>query len=123
MKKHTIVFFLCLAPLLWACTPEMDSLIGTWTVEKVNVQFDEQRSTPRLVKQMGEMEKQNIITISNDSTLSFCGLEEKLQGRLKLLGDGTLLLEGSVFGQWEAGHIVTLRDSPIGEVVVTYRKK
>lgn len=123
MKKPTIVFFLCLAALFWACTPKTHSLIGTWTVDKVNVQFDERRSTPGLVKQIGEMERLNIITITKDSTLIFNGLDETSQGRLNLMSDGTLLLEGVVFGQWKEEQIVTQTNSPLGEVVITYRKK
>ena len=98
-----------------------DSLLGTWTVSKVNVQFDEQHSTPDLVKQVGEMEKQNVISISKDSTLVFKGLEEEWQGRASLKND-TLYLEGTAFGVWKGGEIVTRTGSPLGEIIVTYRK-
>lgn len=121
--KHRFLFLLCLAAMLCACQPKGDSLVGTWTVDKVNVQFDEQSSTPELVKQIGEMERQNVLTISSDSTLNFKGLEESSQGRISLKGDGTLLLDDAVFGQWKEGRIVTRTGSPLGEVVVTYKKK
>ena len=88
----------------------------------MNVQFDERRSTPELVKQMGEMERQNVITISKDSTLTFKGLEEEIQGRIKLENNGTLLFDSVVFGIWKEGQIITRTDSPIGEIVVTYKK-
>ena len=122
MKKR-LLLLAGLAVALVACHRNpTDSLIGTWTVDKVNVQFDERRSTPELVKQMGEMEKQNVLTINKDSTLTFKGLEESAQGRVSLRGDGTLLFDGAVFGIWKEGQIVTRTDSPIGEVVVTYKK-
>ena len=121
MKKN-ILPLLALALALGSCTSETDSLIGTWTVSKVNVQFDEQRNTPELVKQVGEMEKQNVISISKDSTLVFKGLEEEWQGRASLKND-TLLLEGTAFGIWKNGVIVTRTDSPLGEVIVTYKKE
>lgn len=125
MKKH---FFLLagFALALNAChhnNDSADSLIGTWTVEKVNVQFDEHRSNPELVKQFGEMEKQNVITIKSDSTMTFKGLDEEKQGRISLKGNGTLQLEGKDFGTWKNGQIVTRTQSQIGEIVVTYRKK
>jgi len=122
MKKG-FLFLLCLISAFCACDRQKDSLIGTWTVDKVNVQFDEQRSTPELVKQMGEMERQNVIVISNDSVLTFKGLEENFQSRISLSGDGTLLRDGVAFGVWKDGEIVTRTDSPIGEIVVSYRKK
>ena len=121
MKNH-LLLIAALAFVLGACRPKADSLIGTWTVDKVNVHFDEQRSTPELVKQIGEMEKQNTITISNDSTLVFKGLEITLEGRLDLKNNGTMLVDGVVLGQWENGHIITRSGSPLGEVII-YKKE
>ena len=73
--KKSILFLLGLSASLCACTSDNDPLIGTWTVEKVNVQFDEHRGTPELVKQVGEMEKQNRIVISTDSILTFKNMD------------------------------------------------
>lgn len=120
--KKSLLFLAGLAFVLAACH-HSDSLIGTWTVDRVNVQFDERHNTPELVKQIGEMEKQNVITISNDSTLTFKGLEETSQGRLNMKSDGTLLFDDTVFGQWKEGQIVTRTDSPLGEILVTYKKE
>ena len=121
--KKSLIFLAGLAVALAACHRNpTDSLIGTWTVDKVNVQFDERHSTPELVKQMGEMERQTVITISQDSGLTVKGLEENYQGRISLQNERTLLFEGAVFGQWKEGQIVTSVDTPIGEVVVTYKK-
>ena len=121
--KNRYFLLLALAALVCACHPKADPLIGTWTVSKVNVQFDERRSTPELVKQVGEMEKQNVITISNDSTLTFKGLEEEWQGRISLRSDGTILHEGIIFGIWKNGEIVTRNGSPLGEIIVVYKKE
>ncbi len=121
--KYRFLFLLGLTALLGACQPEADPLFGTWTVDKVNVQFDEQHSTPALVKQIGEMERQNTLSIGTDSTLVFKGLEETKKGRLSLSSDGTMLMDGSAFGTWKDGRIVTRTGSPVGEVVVTYRKE
>lgn len=121
--KNRFHFLLALGFLLTTCRNNAtDSLIGTWTVDKVNVQFDEQRTTPELVKQIGEMEKHNIITISKDSILTFKGLDFDWESRLSLKGNHTLYCDDREFGTWDEGRIVTLIDSPIGEVVVTYRK-
>ena len=121
MKKRFLLL-LAFAATLSACTHDEDSLIGTWTVSKVNVQFDERRNTPELVKQVGEMEKQNVISISKDSILTFKGLEESWQGRISLKND-TLLHEGTAFGIWKNHSIVTRNGSPLGEVVVIYKKE
>ena len=122
MKKQ-ILFLLGTFLALYACRNDSPSLIGTWTVDKVNVQFDERRSTPELVKQIGEMEKQNTIVIGPDSLLTFNNLEGETQGRMRLSKDGTMTCDGTVFGLWEEGRIVTRTNSPLGEILVTYRKK
>ena len=122
MKKG-FLFLIGLITTFCACHRQQDSLIGSWTVDKVNVQFDEKRSTPELVKQIGEMERQNSFSISSDSILAFKGLDTEWQGRINLKSDGTLICDGSIFGTWKDGRIVTHNDSPIGEIVVTYQKK
>ena len=121
--KMRILFLLALTVLLSACQHDADPLIGTWTVDKVNVQFDEQHSTPELVKQIGEMERQNTLSIGADSTMVFKGLEETKEGRLSLRSDGTMLFDGTAFGTGKGGRIVTRTGSPLGEVVVIYRKE
>ena len=121
--KNRFLFLFGLAALLGACQPEADPLIGRWTVDKVNVQFDERMSTPELVKQIGEMERQNTFSISTDSTLVFKGLETTVEGRLSLINDSTLLINGTHFGTWKNGRIVMRTGSPLGEVVVTYKKE
>lgn len=121
--KKAILPYLGLVALLCACKQKTDSIVGTWTVDKVNVQFDERRSTPELVKQIGEMEKQNIILISPDSLLIFKSLEDETKGKLSLSKDGTMTCDGTVVGLWKEGCIVTRTDSPLGEILVTYRKK
>ncbi len=122
MKKY-ILSFVALVMLLAACTEEPDSIIGNWSVDKVNVQFDENRSTPELVKQIGEMEKQNLVFINTDSILVFKSLDGDLRGRLSLSSDGVMHVNGIVFGQWKEGQIITRDDSPLGEIVVVYKKK
>ena len=119
--KKPFLFFLGFALSLFACTGNSDPLVGEWTAEKVNVQFDENRSTPELVKQIGEMEKQNSFSINGDSLLVFKGLEESWQGQIHLSND-TLYCDGTLFGEWNNGEIITRTNSPLGEIVVRYKK-
>ena len=121
--KTDILFLTGLAIALCGCHHGGDSIVGTWTVDKVNVQFDERRNTPELVRQIGEMEKQNTITISADSVLTLTNADGSMTGRLHLLDDGTILVDAMPIGQWKDRQIVTRTSSPIGEVVVTYRKR
>ena len=121
--KNCFLFLVGFALALSACTHEQDSLVGTWTVDKVNVQFDEQHNTPELVKQIGEMEKQNRISISNDSILVFKGLDGETQGRMTVDQQGVIYCDGQKFGIWKEGIVVTETPSPLGIIVITYRKE
>lgn len=121
MKTH-ILLFLSLSFLLCACHDTSDSLMGNWKADKVNIQFDENQSTPEIVKQVGEMERQNHFSINKDSILVFQGMDTEWQGRLTLSENGVLMCDGQIFGQWKESEIVTQTPSPLGEIVIVYRK-
>ncbi len=123
MKKLVFLLILGLAFAIAACHSKADSVIGQWKADKVNVQFDEKRSTPEVVKQVGEMEKQNRFSISVDSILVFKSLDTEMTGRIISDKQGNLFLDGVLFGQWKNGEIVTRTSSPLGEIVVVYKKE
>ena len=107
--------------LFLSCHRNDDSLMGRWTVEKVNVAFDETRTTPEMVRQFGEMEKGNIIEITKDSVLTLITDGETLMGRCSLKGT-RLTCEGKPFGVYEKRKIQTETQTPLGRIVVVYRK-
>ena len=98
-----------------------DPFIGRWTVEKVNVDFNEQIATPEMVRQYGELEKGNIIEISKDSLLTLIADGDTLQGQCSLKGN-QIVIEGSVFGRFGNGMIETETKTPLGNIKVVYRK-
>lgn len=112
---------LLLALLLVSCHRNDDSLIGRWTVEKVNVEFDEAKTTPEMVRQYGEMERDNIIEISNDSVLTFITDGDTLRGRFVLKGT-SLYCGETLFGTVEDGVLVTETITLLGKVSVSYKK-
>ena len=110
------------AVLLSSCCRTDDSLIGRWTVERVNVEFDETRSTPEMVRQYGELEKGNVIEISKDSLLTFVSNGDTLTGSCSLKGT-QLTCDGKPFGLYVKGIIQTETDTPLGKIVVVYHRK
>ena len=120
--KRFFLSFIAFTTLLAACTSKPDSLIGEWEADKVNVQFDENHATPELVKQIGEMEKQSRISISADSIMVFSHPDGETQGRMTLDEQDVILCDGQKFGQWKDGQIITTVSSPLGAIVVKYRK-
>ena len=108
--------------VLLSCVGKQDPFVGRWTVEKVNVDFDENLSTPEMVRQYGEIEKGNIIEIGKDSTLVFISDGDTMRGKCSLRGT-QLFLEGMLFGRYEDGLIEIETVTPLGEVAVVYSKQ
>ena len=113
--------FVILIILFSSCHRNNDPFIGRWTVEKVNVAFDENLASPEMVRQLGEMEKGNIIEISKDSMLTFIAESDTLQGRCSLKGT-QIFFEGKPSGRYENGLIETETKTPLGKTKVVYRK-
>ena len=107
--------------LLFSCTGKQDPLIGRWTVEKVNVDFNENIATPELVRQYGEIEKANIVEITQDSTLVFISDGDTIEGKCSLKGS-LLYCDGKLFGSLAEGKLMTEDITPLGKVTVCYRK-
>ncbi|MBP5798021.1 MAG: hypothetical protein J6W26_07090 [Bacteroidales bacterium] len=116
-----VILLAMMVLLLASCHRDNDPFIGRWTVEKVNVEFDEAKSTPELVRQYGEMEKGNLIEISNDSLMTFISDGDTLRGKCSLRGQ-SLYCQNVLFGQFKNGIILTETLTPIGKVKVSYKK-
>ncbi|MCR5013990.1 MAG: hypothetical protein K6A28_04345 [Bacteroidales bacterium] len=104
-----------------SCQRHEDPLIGRWTVDKVNVEFDEYQSTPEMVKQYGELEQDNVIEISTDSLLVFVSQGDTLRGRCSLKGE-QLYRDAEHFAQFRDGKIITESATPLGKITVCYKK-
>ena len=119
MKRYMSFFVLII--LLSSCHRNDDPFFGRWTVDRVNVEFDEYKATPEMVRQYGELEKGNVIEIRNDSVLTFISDGDTLKGQCSLRGQ-QLLLDGKAFGKIEDGLLTTETSTPLGKVRVVYRR-
>ena len=107
--------------MISSCLRHDDSIIGRWTVEKVNVEFNEHIATPEMVNQYGELEKGNVVEIASDSVLTFITDGDTLRGQCSLRGT-QLYCDGKLFGQIDNGVLVTENPTPLGKIRVVYRK-
>lgn len=95
--------------------------MGRWSVDKVNVEFNEDLATPAMVRQYGEIERGNVIIMSADSVLTFITDDDTLRGRFVLKGT-SLYCGETLFGILENGVITTETLTPLGKVRVSYKK-
>ena len=107
--------------LLASCTPKDDPFFGRWTVDKVQVDFNEDWATPEMVRQYGSMEKNNVIMISPDSVLTLVMDGDTMQGRCSLRGS-QILCDGEPWGVFEEGIIKTETFTPMGYLKTSYVK-
>ena len=119
MKR--IVWIVGTLLLLASCNHEEDPFFGRWTVDKVNVEFDENGTTPEMVRQLGAMEKNNVVIISADSLLTLVNEGDTVQYRCSLRGN-QILCDDEPWGRFEGGVIKTETSSPMGSVKVSYKK-
>ena len=105
----------------FSCSGKRDPFFGRWTVEKVNVEFNEDLATPEMVRQYGELEKGNVIEISADSVLTLISDGDTLRGVCTLKGT-KVYLDGKPFGRYENGILQTESNTPLGGILVIYKK-
>lgn len=105
-----------------SCVHHHDSLVGHWTAEKVNVDFDENTTTPEMVRQLGEMDKNNSIDITSDSLLVLVSNGDTLTSRCSLRGQ-ILFSDGAPFAQLSEGRLITEETTPLGKVTVQYARQ
>ena len=120
MGRVSVVLFFIMVSLV-SCQRDQNHLIGRWEVERVNVEFDESKATPEMVRQYGEMERGNAIVISKDSVLTFIAGDDTVVGKWTLEGR-QLYCDGEPFGIYENGTIRTKTSTPLGIIEVIYRK-
>ena len=120
MGKTIYVIFTLLLICI-GCQRNTDTLMGNWKAEKVEVDFDERLSTPEIVKQTGIIEKENVLIIAADSTLTFISQDDTIKGNFSVKG-AQILLNGKAFGLITENGIVTKEDTPFGNITIEYQK-
>lgn len=121
MRYFILLAFLSITLLFHSCRHDK-TLFGTWVADNINVEFDENSSSPELVRQMGKMEKDNRILLSADSTLQFFGSQENLKGRFQVKND-TLFCNEKTFGFLKDTHIVREEKTILGTITISYKKE
>ena len=111
--------------LLLSCS-KSTGIIGTWTVEKISFEFDEHRSTPEMIQQLGEIEKHNTLIFKNDSIVHITMAVIDADYHYQLSADGTIILtpHDKLISNISLCQnlIKTETATPIGMMKITYKK-
>ena len=119
--KKAIHIVLAVMLICIGCQRNTDTLTGTWKAEKVEVDFDEKHSTPEIVKQAGSIEKENILILAADSSLTFISQGDTIKGRFSVR-DTQVFLISKTFGIIKGNSIITDERMPFGNITVEYQK-
>ena len=100
-------------------------IIGTWTVDKINFDFNERKSTPEMIQQLGEIEKHNTLIFKNDSIVHITMAAINADYRYQISDDGTIILtpHDHIISNIKttANIILTETETPIGTMRITYK--
>jgi len=111
--------------LLLSCS-KSEGIIGTWTVEKISFDFDERKSTPEMIRQLGLIEKHNTLIFKNDSIVHITMAAMDSDYKYTLNPEGTISLEPDTHHithfSLKNSVITTETDTPIGKMIIKYKK-
>lgn len=134
MKKFTYRFSLILIILSLALACGKGSgpnMTGTWKAVDVKIDFDEQMSTPEMLKQVAEREKQTYLKFLNDSTLNIVAGESTFTAYWVLDKESGVInyrfvdmgIQMTELGKYQDGSIIAESSTPLGKITITYKKE
>lgn len=119
-----------LSSLFVSCESRRGLLSGEWKVDKVEMDFDESRVTPEMVRQIGAQEKMGYMIFNADSSLHLYDGEVVMKTRYSCGTDGSLYYESTdsarvmtYLGRYVSGKIVVERHGVLGKTRLTYIKQ
>ncbi|HJN06699.1 MAG TPA: hypothetical protein QF480_08790 [Bacteroidales bacterium] len=126
------VLILTLAIIITSCggSPEKE-LIGTWKAQKVETDFDEQFTTPEMLRQVVEMQKETYFRIIDDSTLIIISPGNTHETKWSLDPDDQSISyffdsspnQLNKLGTFSSDKIVSETNTPIGKITIYYEKE
>ena len=130
LKLPGLIFVIAIIITSCGGSPE-SKLIGTWKAQKVETDFDEQYTTPEMLRQVVEMQKETFFKIIDDSTLIIMSPGNTHETTWKLNpedqsisyffdGDSNYL---NKLGTFSEDRIVSESKTPLGVITIYYEKE
>ncbi len=118
--------------ILSSCGGSPESkLVGTWKAQKVETDFDEKYTTPEMLRQVVEMQKETYFRIIDDSTLIIESPGSSHETQWKLDKDNNTIAyffednpaSLNELGKLSSGKIVSESTTPLGKIIIYYEKE
>ena len=134
MKHHLLKLFITiiLASFVVSCgsSPEK-KLIGTWKVEDVQTDFNEQEVTPEMLAQVVDMQKQTYFRFMSDSVMVIISSNNTHEAQWTFNDEDDIIMyffEGMEtrpfeLGKFEGDKIVQESSTALGKITTVYRKQ
>ena len=130
LKLSGLMFIVAIIITSCGGSPE-SKLIGTWKAQKVETDFDEQFTTPEMLRQVVEMQKETFFKIIDDSTLIIMSpgntyetiwkLDPEDQSISYFFDDDPNYL--NKLGTLSVDKIVSESKTPLGIITIYYEKE
>jgi len=130
MKIISKIFLFGLFLFTVSCSSTENKLIGVWKVDNVKTEFDENKTTPQMLQQVVEIQKQMhfkiqddslMVIISNSNTFeavwSFDKNNQIINYHFK---DDTAIHK---IGEYIEPYIISKSTTPLGVITTTYSKE
>ena len=116
--------------ILASCSTKNNKLEGVWKVDDVKTEFDETRTTPQMLQQVADLQKQThfkllkdsvLVIISNNNTLEAVWMFDKKNDIISFHFKGDTALHQ--LGVYKEPYIVSKTNTMLGDITVTYAKE
>jgi hypothetical protein len=130
MKLITQLFLFGLFFLIVSCGSTENKLIGIWKVDNVKTEFDENKTTPQMLQQVVEIQKQMhfkiqddslMIIITNNNTYEAVWSFDKSRQIINFHFKGDTAVHK--LGDYIEPYIVSKSTTPLGVITTTYSKE
>lgn len=133
--KHILklpVFLILITLIISSCASSPESkLVGTWKANRVETDFDEKYTTPEMIRQVVEMQKETYFKILDDSTLIIMSPGNTHETSWNLDGETKIIaffFEGAPgvsnnLGTLDNEVIVSESTTALGKITIYYEKE
>ena len=125
-------FLLVLSVLISSCGGSSESkMVGTWKAQKVETDFDEEYTTPEMLRQVVEMQKETYFRIIDDSTLIIVSPGNTHETNWTLDSEDNTIAYffedspgmNNKLGVFSSGQIISESTTPLGKITIYYEKE